>query len=161
HQAARRDRATPPLTGLAGSGSLRSASLVAAPRGRAAEHRRECTVSACHIQPWKRDEANFTRWPRRTSWSLDLQWNSGSPRPNLVPMAAGGGKSDRARAPSGGRSERAGVRPSGWLLALLVAVALGCYLNSLPGALLYDDLNAILRNPAVAELDVARIVSTG
>jgi tetratricopeptide (TPR) repeat protein len=53
------------------------------------------------------------------------------------------------------------VRPSGWLLALLVAVALGCYLNSLPGALLYDDLNAIVRNPAVAELDVARIVSTG
>jgi tetratricopeptide (TPR) repeat protein len=40
-------------------------------------------------------------------------------------------------------------------------VALGCYLNALPGALIYDDLNAIVRNRAVAELDVARIVSAG
>src|SRR5262249_15309722 len=33
--------------------------------------------------------------------------------------------------------------------------------NSLPGALVYDDLNAIVRNPAVTDLDVRRIVSTG
>ena len=53
------------------------------------------------------------------------------------------------------------MRPHAGLLALLVAVAVGCYLNSLPGALIYDDLNAIVRNPAVTELDVRRIVSTG
>lgn len=51
--------------------------------------------------------------------------------------------------------------PRTGLLLLLVAVAVGCYLNSLSGALIYDDLNAIVRNPAVTDLDVRRIVSTG
>jgi tetratricopeptide (TPR) repeat protein len=53
------------------------------------------------------------------------------------------------------------VYPRTGLLLLLVAVAVGCYLNSLSGALIYDDLNAIVRNPAVTDLDVRRIVSTG
>jgi hypothetical protein len=43
---------------------------------------------------------------------------------------------------------------------LLGAVAIGCYLNSLHGALIYDDLNAIVRNPAVVELDLLRIART-
>lgn len=60
-----------------------------------------------------------------------------------------------ARAPHAG-----GPRPTGALLALLVAVAVGCYLNSLRGALLYDDLNAIVRNPAVVEVDLPRIVGS-
>ena len=45
-------------------------------------------------------------------------------------------------------------------LALLGAVAIGCYLSSLRGALIYDDQNAIVRNPAVVELDLLRIART-
>jgi len=58
-------------------------------------------------------------------------------------------------------SDAATTRPSGAMLLLLAGVALGCYLNSLAGALIYDDVNAIVQNPAVTEPDVRRIVSTG
>src|SRR5262249_31217950 len=47
----------------------------------------------------------------------------------------------------------------GWLV-LLGAVAIGCHLNSLRGALIYDDLNAIVRNPAVVESDLLCIART-
>lgn len=50
--------------------------------------------------------------------------------------------------------------PSAGWLGLLATVAVGCYLNSLSGALIYDDLNAIVRNPAVVELDPVRIART-
>ena len=43
---------------------------------------------------------------------------------------------------------------------LLGAVAIGCHLNSLRGALIYDDLNAIVRNPAVVESDLLCIART-
>src|SRR5262245_50062480 len=59
------------------------------------------------------------------------------------------------------RVERAAVYPRTGFFLLLMAVAVGCYLNSLSGALIYDDVNAIVRNPAVTDLDVRRIVSTG
>jgi tetratricopeptide (TPR) repeat protein len=47
----------------------------------------------------------------------------------------------------------------GWL-ALVACVAVGCYLNSISGALIYDDVNAIVRNPAVVERDAVRIART-
>jgi tetratricopeptide (TPR) repeat protein len=50
----------------------------------------------------------------------------------------------------------------GWgrWLALLALAAIGCYLNALHGALIYDDLNAIVRNPAVVDLDLVGIART-
>src|SRR5262249_30641541 len=59
------------------------------------------------------------------------------------------------------QGQPAPVRPAARFLILLVAVALGCYLNTLRGALIYDDVNAIVRNPAVTDVDLARIVTTG
>jgi len=73
-----------------------------------------------------------------------------------------------AARPHPARRTEASVRPAqpatsppsrGWFV-LLGAVAIGCYLNSLRGALIYDDLNAIVRNPAVVELDLLRIART-
>ncbi len=75
--------------------------------------------------------------------------------------AVRGGRHVRTGAPPPSGSVRAAGHPPGLLLALLVAVALGCYLNTLRGGLIYDDVNAIVRNPAVAEVDLARIVTTG
>src|SRR5215468_6461107 len=76
-------------------------------------------------------------------------------KPSRRGRSAGAGSRPVARA------ERAAVYPRTGFFLLLVAVAVGCYLNSLSGALIYDDLNAIVRNPAVTDLDVRRIVSTG
>src|SRR5262245_51284386 len=59
------------------------------------------------------------------------------------------------------QSQTVPVRPADRFLILLVGVALGCYLNTLRGALIYDDVNAIVRNPAVTGVDLVRIATTG
>ena len=55
-------------------------------------------------------------------------------------------------------SARAGV-PAVWM-AIVAAVAIGVYANSLGGTLLYDDLNAITNNALVVEGDVRGILTT-
>jgi hypothetical protein len=47
-----------------------------------------------------------------------------------------------------------------WILGLVVLVAFGCYTNSLHGALLFGDFNAIVNNRLVRDLDVVGIFST-
>src|SRR5204862_5035407 len=63
--------------------------------------------------------------------------------------AAGGGARGAPRSPDGG-----------WLLAAVALVALACYANSLRGALLFDDVNAIVDNRLVRALDLRGIFLT-
>src|SRR5262249_24658536 len=79
-------------------------------------------------------------------------------RPATAPARRRHGDAGVGQLPQG---QPAAVRPAARFLILLVAVALGCYLNTLRGALIYDDVNAIVRNPAVTDVDLARIVTTG
>lgn len=51
-------------------------------------------------------------------------------------------------------------RIAGSIFALILLTAVLCYLNSLNGALLFDDVNAIVLNPAVRDFDVGRIFGT-
>ena len=60
-------------------------------------------------------------------------------------------------------SARREVAPGRWTwsgAALVAVVAVAVYVNSLDGALMYDDTNAIIRNRVVIEDDFARIFTT-
>ncbi len=77
---------------------------------------------------------------------------SGVPRP-AKPARQNVRSGSDARQPS---AERIGTA----MLILIVVAAVGCYLNSLYGVLLFDDVNAIVENAAVRDVDLRRIVGT-
>ena len=77
------------------------------------------------------------------------------------PASERGGAERAASAPARSAAARPAPRAGvPWAWALLVAgVAVAVYANSLGGALLYDDVNAIRNNPFVRTGDVAGILT--